>query len=208
MQNSDNIDNIIDRVLFSQDDIEEICQRLGKQLTEDYAGKFPLVIGVLKGAVYFMTDLTRHMNVKMQNAEIVDVINEDGKNIHKKYQEYFDKVLLDTPCSGEGRFLTQNPKTYNSWSKDEVSRLEKLQKELIKSGIIALKSGGIMCYSTCTLNKVENENIIKWAKDNFNIELLDIDLKIKNSIKVMKKSLKILPNEMQEGFFIAKFRKK
>ena len=49
MQNSDNIDNIIDRVLFSQDDIEEICQRLGKQLTEDYAGKFPLVIGVLKG---------------------------------------------------------------------------------------------------------------------------------------------------------------
>ena len=147
-------------------------------------------------------------NVKMQNAEIVDVINEDGKNIHKKYQEYFDKVLLDTPCSGEGRFLTQNPKTYNSWSKDEVSRLEKLQKELIKSGIIALKSGGIMCYSTCTLNKVENENIIKWAKDNFNIELLDIDLKIKNSIKVMKKSLKILPNEMQEGFFIAKFRKK
>ena len=61
MQNSDNIDNIIDRVLFSQDDIEEICQRLGKQLTEDYAGKFPLVIGVLKGAVYFMTDLTRHM---------------------------------------------------------------------------------------------------------------------------------------------------
>ena len=73
---------------------------------------------------------------------------------------------------------------------------EKLQKELIKSGIIALKSGGIMCYSTCTLNKVENENIIKWAKDNFNIELLDIDLKIKNSIKVMKKALKILPNKL------------
>ena len=48
MQNSDNIDNIIDRVLFSQDDIEEICQRLGKQLTEDYAGKFPLVIGVCR----------------------------------------------------------------------------------------------------------------------------------------------------------------
>ena len=72
MQNSDNIDNIIDRVLFSQDDIEEICQRLGKQLTEDYAGKFPLVIGVLKGAVYFMTDLTRHMNVKMQN-DFMDV---------------------------------------------------------------------------------------------------------------------------------------
>lgn len=147
-------------------------------------------------------------NVKIQNAEIVEIINEDGKNIGEKYQEYFDKVLLDTPCSGEGRFLIQNPKTYNSWSKDEVNRLESLQKELIKSGIKALKSGGIMCYSTCTLNKTENENIIKWTKDNFDIELMDIDLKIKNSLTVIKKALKILPNEMQEGFFIAKFRKK
>lgn len=147
-------------------------------------------------------------NVKLQNAGIVKVENEDGRNIGEKYKEYFDKVLLDTPCSGEGRFLLKNPKTYNSWSKDEVKKLSNLQKELIKSGITALKSGGTMCYSTCTLNKTENEDIIKWVKDNFDVELIDIDLKIKNSITVIKKALKILPSVMHEGFFVAKLHKK
>ena len=59
MAKSDDINRIIDHKLFSEDDIQEMCKRLGKQLTEDYAGKKPLVIGALKGAVYFLTDLTR-----------------------------------------------------------------------------------------------------------------------------------------------------
>lgn len=72
MANSDNINEIIDRVLYSEDDIKKMCQKLGKQLTTDYAGKYPLVVGVLKGAVFFMTDVTRQMDVKMQN-DFMDV---------------------------------------------------------------------------------------------------------------------------------------
>ncbi|WP_297819402.1 hypoxanthine phosphoribosyltransferase [uncultured Lactobacillus sp.] len=72
MAKSDNINDIIDHVLYSQEDIQQMCKRLGKQLTEDYAGKDPLVVGVLKGAVFFMIDLVRQMDVKMQN-DFMDV---------------------------------------------------------------------------------------------------------------------------------------
>lgn len=72
MAKSDNIDQIIDRVLYSQEDIQKMCQTLGQQLTEEYAGKNPIVVGVLKGAVFFLTDLVRQMDVKMQN-DFMDV---------------------------------------------------------------------------------------------------------------------------------------
>lgn len=66
MAKSDNINDIIDHKLFSEDDIHNMCVCLGKQLTEDYAGKKPLVVGALKGAIYFLTDLTRQMDVAHQ----------------------------------------------------------------------------------------------------------------------------------------------
>ncbi len=66
MSKGDNINDIIDHKLFSEKDIHEMCVRLGKQLTEDYAGKKPLVVGALKGAIYFLTDLTRQMDVAHQ----------------------------------------------------------------------------------------------------------------------------------------------
>ena len=72
MAKSDDINRIIDHKLFSEDDIQEMCKRLGKQLTEDYAGKKPLVIGALKGAVYFLTDLTREMDAEEQ-LDFIDV---------------------------------------------------------------------------------------------------------------------------------------
>lgn len=66
MTKCDNLDRIIDKKLFSEDDIHQMCVRLGKKLTEDYAGKNPIVVGALKGAVYFLTDVTRQMDVEHQ----------------------------------------------------------------------------------------------------------------------------------------------
>lgn len=66
MTKSDNINDIIDHKLFTEEDIHQMCVKLGKQLTEDYAGKRPLVIGALKGAIYFLTDVTRQMDVAHQ----------------------------------------------------------------------------------------------------------------------------------------------
>ena len=66
MPKNDNINNIIDHKLFSEDDIHQICVKLGKQLTTDYAGKKPLIVGALKGAIFFLTDLVREMDVKAE----------------------------------------------------------------------------------------------------------------------------------------------
>ena len=66
MPKNDNINNIIDHKLFSEDDIHQMCVKLGKQLTTDYAGKKPLIVGALKGAIFFLTDLVREMDVKAE----------------------------------------------------------------------------------------------------------------------------------------------
>ena len=151
-------------------------------------------------------------NVGKQGASIIEVNNGRGETIGKKYEGYFDKVLLDAPCSGEGRFLANDAKTYRSWSERTVKELVKVQKKLLKSAFQALKLGGELVYSTCTLNRDENEEILEWAISELRgLKLESIDLKIKNSIKgisknkEIEKAIKILPSKETEGFFVAKF---
>ena len=119
----------------------------------------------------------------MQGANIVQVINRRGEKLGDEYESKFDKVLLDTPCSGEGRFIATSPQTYRNWSLKNVNTLVKLQKKLFESGYKALKSGGELVYSTCTINRFENEFILDWVLNNFDIRLVDIELDIKDSIK-------------------------
>lgn len=167
-------------------------------------------------------------NVEKQGATIVEVNNGRGETIGKQYEGYFDKVLLDAPCSGEGRFLANDAKTYRSWSEKTVRELAKLQKKLFKSAYQALKSGGEMVYSTCTLNKEENEEILLWAIQELGIKLLPIEINIKNAetanlqhldidsskkvcttskLEEVKKAIRILPSKETEGFFVAKIKK-
>lgn len=154
-------------------------------------------------------------NVEAQGTKIVEVINGRGEKIGEQYPEYFDKVLLDTPCSGEGRFIVNSVATYRDWSPKKVKELSKLQKKLFESSYKALKPNGIMVYSTCTLNLEENEYILDWALKNFNIKLIDIDLNIKdaqpgfneNINKSINKAIRLLPSKDTEGFFVAKLKK-
>ena len=167
-------------------------------------------------------------NVEKQGATIVEVNNGRGETIGKQYEGYFDKVVLDAPCSGEGRFLANDAKTYRSWSEKTVRELAKLQKKLFKSAYQALKPGGEMVYSTCTLNKEENEEILLWAIQELGIKLLPIEINIKNAetanlqhldidsskkvgttskLEEIKKAIRILPSKETEGFFVAKIKK-
>ena len=152
-------------------------------------------------------------NVKMQGAKIVEVKNGRGEKIGEQYPEFFDKVLLDAPCSGEGRFLANQVGTYRNWSIKTVKQCAKIQKKLIKSAYQALKTNGIMVYSTCTLNKEENEEILQWAIENMNLQMLDISIKIPNTLKAfgdknIEKAIRMLPSKSQEGLFVAKLRKR
>lgn len=154
-------------------------------------------------------------NVEKQGAEIIEVINDRGEKIGDKYPETFDKVLLDTPCSGEGRFIVSSLATYRDWSPKKVRELSKLQKKLFESAYKALKLNGVMVYSTCTLNQEENEFILDWALNNLKLKLTDISIEIKNAEqginenldKSINKAIRILPTKQTEGFFVAKLIK-
>ena len=147
-------------------------------------------------------------NIDLQGATIVESINKRGEILGTIYEEEFDKVLLDTPCSGEGRFLAGNSATYRNWSEKSVKDLTKLQKKLILSAAKALKKGGELVYSTCTINKHENEEIVEFAEKELGLELISIDINIREAIKIKEKAIKILPSKTYEGFFISKFIKK
>ncbi len=155
-------------------------------------------------------------NINMQGANICEVINGKGEDIGEQYKEQFDKVLLDTPCSGEGRFLLSDEKTYANWNVNEVKKLVKVQKDLFLSAYKALKKGGTMVYSTCTLNRYENEEILNFALSKFDIEIEKIDIDLKNTLKgitkgyreEIKNAIRVLPTKEQEGFFVAKILKK
>lgn len=154
-------------------------------------------------------------NIEKQGAEIIEVINGRGEKVGDNYPETFDKVLLDTPCSGEGRFIVDKIATYRDWSPKTVKELSKIQKKLFISAYKALKPNGTMVYSTCTLNQEENEQILDWAIKNLNLKLVDIKIEIKGAEyannddldKSINKAIRILPTKETEGFFVAKLVK-
>ena len=154
-------------------------------------------------------------NVEAQGAKIVEVINGRGEKVGDNYPEVFDKVLLDTPCSGEGRFIVNKIATYRDWSPKTVKELSKLQKKLFQSAYKALKPNGIMVYSTCTLNEEENEHILQWALENLNLKQIDINIDIREAEKAfnkgldktIEKAIRVLPSKQTEGFFVAKLVK-
>lgn len=191
-------------------------------LTAAPGGKTTEMASIMNGKGYILANELDKLrcerlkyNVEMQGADIVEVVNGRGEKIGENYKEQFDKVLLDAPCSGEGRFTIYNVQSYKQWSIKTVNELVKTQKKLFKSAYEALKPGGILVYSTCTLNKLENEQIIDWALNNFNIKQERIDLDIKQAVpafsngfdKNVGKAIRILPSKDMEGFFVAKFTK-
>lgn len=155
-------------------------------------------------------------NVEHLGAKIVNVITGRGEKIDLLYNEYFDKILLDAPCSGEGRFLLSDYGTYKSWNENEVQKLAALQKKLIESAWKALKPGGTLVYSTCTLNRIENEEVVEFAIQNSSLDIIDSGIEINGSMpgftdnysKKLSKAIRILPSKDMEGFFICKFKKK
>ncbi len=160
-------------------------------------------------------------NLLQQGITNAQITNMPGERIWRKYPEYFDKVLVDAPCSMEGRFTTFDPDSYKDWSAKKVKELSHRQHYLLRSALSAAKVGGIVVYSTCTLSPEENEGVINWLieKEGDSIEIEKVKIphldlspgitewgKIKYDADVSK-TARIYPSEDMEGFFIAKIRK-
>jgi len=160
-------------------------------------------------------------NLRYQGVINTELKNEDALGIWRDYPGQFDKVLLDAPCSAEGRFNTLRARTYLYWNQIRVKHMAKKQKGLIRSAFEALKPGGLLLYSTCTFSPEENESVINYLVRKYpsNCKIEPINLKIRNILpalgswngvifnKDIKNCLRVVPNEIMEGFFIALLRK-
>ena len=136
----------------------------------------------------------------------VKLTSKDGRSF--RGDGAFDGILVDVPCSSEGRFCTDKPKSYAFWSVHKVHEMAHKQKGLLLNASRLLKKGGTLVYATCTFGKEENEDVVDWflQKMEGQFKLQPIDLK---GISIYPSSLplcvRVMPGELMEGFFLAKF---
>ncbi len=161
-------------------------------------------------------------NIDMQGASNVTAICTNGAFFWKRAPESFDRVLLDAPCSTEGRIHAANPDSYRYWSERKIHEMTQKQKRLIYSAIQALKPGGILVYSTCSFAPEENEAIIAHALKKFGdaIEPIPIALRpgtVQPALREwrgrmfpesVRHAYRILPSPTMEAFFVCKLVKK
>ena len=101
----------------------------------------------------------------------VVILNSDAKVLSSKFVNYFDKVIIDAPCSGEGMFR-KYPYAINEWSISNVNMCAKRQEEIVSYAISMLKDGGVLSYSTCTFEVKEDEEIRDYILQNKNLSLV------------------------------------
>ena len=142
-------------------------------------------------------------NLQKQGAKMVNVMQEDARKLSDYFS--FDKILLDAPCSGSGTENVLNAK----FTEELIERSVKTQEELFKKALKILKPGGEMVYSTCSILKQENENLLKKFLKKSKIEIVPIDLP--DEIPMLPTTLEgtvcVCPTEIYEGFFVAKIKK-
>ena len=113
-------------------------------------------------------------NVERLGLGNIVITNNDFSLIYKDYQEHFDKIILDAPCSGSGMFRKQR-EMEDDWSYQKVLKFAEIQKELIKIAYFMLKPGGKLIYSTCSFSKEEDEDVVEELLNNSDAQIIKIE---------------------------------
>lgn len=109
-------------------------------------------------------------NVELMGLTNTLIVNETPQRLQELYPQFFDKILLDVPCSGEGMFR-KDKEAVQSYSDYKSNQCIPIQREIFKSAFDMLKPGGCIVYSTCTFNPHENEKNIEFFINNYDIEV-------------------------------------
>ena len=163
------------------------------------------------------------MKALLKNIEITGIsnaflTNESPAHLAKVFPEYFDKILVDAPCSGEGMFRKE-PAVMEAWTPDKPLICARMQEEITREAVKMLKPGGLLLYSTCTFSPEENEKqIARMLSENPDLELLEItpwyegfshgNPRWADNTSVLEKTVRIWPQHMDgEGHFLALMKK-
>lgn len=159
-------------------------------------------------------------NIDRMGCLNVAVCRSDGALLAKKLPSFFDRVLVDAPCSSEGT-IRKTREALRRWSTRTIERFAQLQKGLIRAGYQMLKPGGMMVYSTCTIAPEENEGVVAALLKRYpEAEIVPFELpgflmrpaltewKKESFPEAIKHCRRILPQDNDtEAFFIALIRK-
>ncbi len=150
-------------------------------------------------------DLATRLGINIIKEQLVD-----STILKEEYIDYANKVIVDVPCSGLG-IIRKKPEIRWNIKQEDVNSLTNIQKQILYNASKYVKVNGEIVYSTCTITKEENENIIsEFLSENKNFELVDISSIIPFNIETSKKGyVKLLPGVNDtDGFFIAKLIRK
>lgn len=146
-----------------------------------------------------------HANVLVTNNDPKDFGQLDG---------LFDVLLIDAPCSGSGLFR-RDPEAIQEWSEDNVAMCWQRQQRIIADAWNALSPEGVFIYTTCSFSSEENEAVVDWVHQHFDVESLAVTIPpsagivISRSEQALHPCYRFYPNLVKgEGFFMAVFRKK
>lgn len=150
-------------------------------------------------------------NIQKWGNNNVVITNNDPEDF-QKLEGFFDVIVVDAPCSGEGLFR-KDPTAMNEWSEENVALCALRQQRILDQIWSTLKENGVLIYCTCTYNEKENEENLNWLADKRNVESLKLkvesdwgveEVKVKNSF-----GYRFYPHKTKgEGFFISVVRKK
>ena len=148
-------------------------------------------------------------NVEKQGASCVYIMQKDSRQIDDFFS--FDQILLDSPCSGSGTLDVENVNTEKYFTPKLIEKSTKSQYTLLKKALKILKPGYEMVYSTCSILKEENEEIVRKVLKETKAEIIKIEFDGIEDLPILPVNIDgtlcVMPTEEYEGFFIAKIRK-
>ena len=198
----------------------DLCAAPGSktlQLAAQMRGQGELAaVEVVRGRFFKLRE-----NLKAHGADFVRTFLQDGTRVWRYRPEHFDRVLLDAPCSTEGRFRTDDPATHAYWSPRKIREMARKQRRLLFSAVHSLRVGGVLVYSTCTFAPEENEAVLDKTLQTFGdaLALEPVALDLGNAQPPLdawngrafrhdlSAARRLLPEGAMEAFFIARIRK-
>lgn len=157
-------------------------------------------------------------NLELFGIGNVLVLSEEPGKLVPYFQEYFDKILIDAPCSGEGMFR-KDRKMVRAWEEHGPEFFSKIQRSIVTQAAQMLRPGGMLLYSTCTFSPLENERTVEYLLEQYpEFEICEMEgyegfsegmpEVAEKRDENLKKTVRIFPHRMEgEGHFIALLRK-
>jgi 16S rRNA C967 or C1407 C5-methylase (RsmB/RsmF family)/NOL1/NOP2/fmu family ribosome biogenesis protein len=129
-----------------------------------------------------------------------NIITSNRSSDFKPFQGYFDVVLIDAPCSGEGMFR-KDQGAIEQWSEGLVAQCSIVQREILKDAVQLVKPGGLLIYSTCTFEEAENENNLEWLHSEYGDKLEPQELNYDPAWGLKEVTIKLKGGSVQKGYY-------